>query len=54
MPPGIGGGGGTGTEGAGRCHLGGGEGGCWPHDAGPSGGPGSALLGGWVEPATHS
>ena len=44
----------AGMEGAGRCHLGGGEGGHWPANAGPSGGLGRALLGGWVEPATRS
>ena len=53
VPPGVGGGGGAGAEGAGCCHLGGGEGGRLPHDAGPSGGPGGALIGSWVEPATH-
>ena len=51
-PLGAGGGGG-GKEGAGCCHLGGGEGGCWPHDAGPSRGARGSLIGGWVEPAAH-
>ena len=45
--------GGLGTAGAGRCHLGSGEGGHWPANAGPAGGLGWALLGGWAEPAAH-
>ena len=36
----------AGPEGAGRCHLGGSEGGRWPVNIGPSGGLGRALLGG--------
>ena len=48
----VGGGGGAGVEGAGCCHLGGGEGGPWPDDMGPSGGLRGALLGGWAKPAT--
>ena len=39
---------------AGRCHLGGSEGGHWPTNAGSAGGLGGALLGGWAEPATCS
>ena len=54
MPLAAGGGEVAGAEGVGHCHLGGGEGGRWPHDVGPSGGPGGALLGGWVEPAARS
>ena len=42
-----------GTAGAGRCHLGVGEVGHWPANAGPGGGLGGALLGGWAKPATH-
>ena len=41
-------------EGAGHCHLGGGEGGRWPTNVGPSGGLGWALLGSWAKPATRS
>ena len=46
-------GGRTGAEGAGCCHFGSGEGGCWPTNVGPSGGLGGALLGGWAEPAAR-
>ena len=51
--PEVGGGGGAGTEGAGCCHLGGGEGSRWPDDMGPGGGLRGALLGSWAEPATR-
>ena len=40
-------------EGAGCCHLGGGEGSRWPNDTGPGGGLRGALLGGWAKPAAH-
>ena len=49
----VGAGGGAGTEGAGCCHLGSGEGGRWPANMGPSGGLRGALLGGWAKPAAH-
>ena len=41
-------------EGAGCCHLGGGEGGHWPTHMGPSRGVGHTLLGGWAKPAIRS
>ena len=41
-------------EGAGRGHLGGGKGSCWPNDMALGGGLGDALLGGWAKPAAHS
>ena len=44
-PLAVGGGGGPGVEGAGCCHLGGGEGGRWPNDVGTSRGLRGALLG---------
>ena len=51
MPLAPGRGGGAGAEGAGRGHLGGGEGSRQPDDTAPGGGLRGALLGGWAKPS---
>ena len=53
VPPTGGAGGRACAEGAGHCHLDGGEEGCWPTNTGPSGGLGGTLLGGWAKPAAR-